>query len=113
VRTEQAGGLVGKTSGGKLAGVARQQADTPGRAGVDMPARAVGARTFFLVAGYWIDAEVAEHPQAELVEITSRGTEGNEIRKALPEVEGLAREAAGGQAGTPIVHWQGRNCVVR
>jgi hypothetical protein len=91
-----------------------------------LPSRALGDRTLYLYMGYWIDAQAAVNPEAEIVEGSQAETAVKEIRKSLPAVKdmravGAVAGAAGaggaagakGLAGTMLVYWSGKIYVIR
>ena len=70
--------------------------------------RLVSGRAFELYSGYWIDVECTRHADGVLAELPARAPEAEEIRKAMPDLEKLL------QSGRPLIlHWKGKNIVLR
>lgn len=70
--------------------------------------RRLGDRTFYLVSGYWIDAQCRKHPKADVVELTPDSGIYADIRKSVGQIDELR------SSGVPVlVHWNGKNYLVR
>ncbi len=64
----------------------------------------LGDKNFYPVSGYWMDKECTEHPEAEILEITSKEPEFESILARYPELADLL----------PVcIYWEGKNYVLR
>jgi hypothetical protein len=68
----------------------------------------LGDRVFYLVSGYWIDAECGKHPRDEVVEISEGDTGFEQMREAFPGITELRSSKA-----PVLIHWNGKNYLIQ
>jgi hypothetical protein len=67
----------------------------------------LGDKVFYLVSGYWIDAECGKHPRDRVVEISEGDTGFEQMREAFPGITELR------SSKTPVlIHWNGKNYLI-
>jgi hypothetical protein len=70
--------------------------------------RQIGGRIFYLVGGYWIDAECASHPREEVVEMSEGDAGFEQLREAFPGITELRSSKA-----PVLIHWNGKNFLIQ
>ena len=68
----------------------------------------LGDRVFYLVSGYWIDAECGKHPRDQVVEISEGDTGFEQMREAFPGITELRSSKA-----PVLIHWNGKNYLIQ
>ena len=67
----------------------------------------LGDKVFYLVSGYWIDAECGKHPRDRVVEISEGDTGFERMREAFPGITELRSSKA-----PVLIHWNGKNYLI-
>jgi hypothetical protein len=68
----------------------------------------LGDRVFYLVSGYWIDAECGKHPRDQVVEISEGDAGFEQMREAFPGITELRSSKA-----PVLIHWNGKNYLIQ
>jgi hypothetical protein len=68
----------------------------------------IGDRVFYLVGGYWIDAECARHPRDQVVEIPEGDAGFEPLREAFPGISELRSSKA-----PVLIHWNDKIYLIR